>query len=373
MELEQFVLSEEQRQLQSAVRRLCEERSPEAEVRRVMDTDDGYDRDLWAQMAGQLGLHGLAVPEQYGGAGSGWQEMALVLEELGRALVPSPYLFSAGMATAALLASGDDGACADLLPAIAAGERVATVAITEDTGSWDLADVGLTARERDGGWVLDGHKALVPYGHVADLLLVAARTDDGVAVFAVEDTASVQRERQRPLDPTRPLARLTFDATAARLVGSVSTGASTLARTLQVGAVLLGAEQVGGAQRVLDMATGYANTRHQFGRPIGGLQAVKHKCADMLLRTESARSLAYYGAWAAGRDRDDFATVAHTVKAYCSDAYLFAAATNIQVHGGIGFTWEHPAHLYYKRAKSSEIMFGSPSVHLDALADCLGV
>ena len=368
MELEQFTVTEEQQALRDSVRRFLEQRSPEAEVRRVMATDEGYDAVLWRDLAA-LGVCGLAIPEEYGGSGAGWQETAVVVEELGRALLPSPFFPSAVLSVAALLA-GDDGARKEWLPSIADGSTIATLAVAEESGSWDLDAVALAARRDGDAWRLDGVKSLVPFGRAAQLLLVAARAGDGLGLFAVAgDADGLSLSAQRPLDPTSRFARLELSGVTARRVGDEA----AVRRALDVGAVLLGAEQVGGARRTLEIASGYARTRTQFGRPIGGFQAVKHKCADMLLRTESAASLAAYGAWVADRPGEDLSTVAPTVKSFCSEASLFCAATNIQVHGGIGFTWEHPAHLYFKRAKTSELLFGSPSQHLLRLADALGV
>jgi alkylation response protein AidB-like acyl-CoA dehydrogenase len=369
-----FAFSEEQEELRRSVRRFLEDKSPMTEVRRLMETTEGFDRAVWEQMADQLLLQALTVPEEYGGAGFGYVELTVVLEEMGSALLCAPYFATVGLGANALLCSRDEGAKKDLLPGIASGETIATLALTEDTGRWDLDGVTLTATEAGGSWTLDGHKMFVIDGHVADLVLVAARTAHGVSLFAVEGTAAgLTRTPLATMDQTRKQARLEFASTPARLVGEEGAAGPLLTRTLDLAAVALAAEQVGGAQRCLDLSVEYAKTRIQFGRPIGSFQAIKHKCADMLLEVESAKSAAYYAGWAAAEDSDELPVVASLAKSYCSEAYFHAAAENIQIHGGIGFTWEHDAHLYFKRAKSSELLLGDPSYHRELLAQRIGI
>ncbi|MDA8274018.1 MAG: acyl-CoA/acyl-ACP dehydrogenase [Actinomycetota bacterium] len=369
-----FAFSEEQEELRRSVRRFLEDRSPMTEVRRLMETEEGFDPAVWDQMGNQLGLQSLIVPESYGGAGFTFVELAVVLEETGGALLGGPLFPTVALATTALLACGDEAAKADLLPGIAAGETIATVALTEDSGRWDLDGVTLAAAPSGDGWTLDGHKMFVLDGHHADLVLVAARTAAGVSLFAVEGEASGLTRTSLPtMDQTRKQARLEFSSTPARLVGEDGAAGPVLGRMLDLAAVALAAEQVGGAQRCLDMSVDYAKTRIQFGRPIGSFQAIKHKCADMLLEVESAKSAAYYAAWAAAEDSDELPVVASLAKSYCSEAYFHAAAENIQIHGGIGFTWEHDAHLYFKRAKSSELLLGDPAYHRELLAQRIGM
>ncbi|MCU4187387.1 acyl-CoA/acyl-ACP dehydrogenase [Acidiferrimicrobium sp. IK] len=369
-----FAFSDEQEELRKAVRRFCEDKSPEAEVRRLMETTEGYDPAVWKQMGDQLGLQGLAIPEEYGGSGYSFVELVVVLEEMGRALLCSPYFSSVGLAANLLLASGDDGAKKEYLPGIAAGTTIATVALAEASGRWDEAGVTLQAAGSGAGWTLTGEKLYVLDGHTASLVLVAARSVAGVSVFAVDRAApGFTATPLSTMDQTRKQARLTFEGTPARLVGADGGGWAALAKMLDLAAVALAAEQVGGAQKVLEMAVEYAKVRVQFGRPIGSFQAIKHKCADMLLEVESAKSAAYYAGWAAGEDNDELPVVASLAKSYCSEAYFHTAAENIQVHGGIGFTWEHPAHLYFKRAKSSELLFGDPTYHRELLAQRIGI
>jgi alkylation response protein AidB-like acyl-CoA dehydrogenase len=369
-----FAFSDEQEELRAAVRRFLSEKSPETEVRRLMDTTEGYDPAVWSQMADQLGLQSLTIPEEFGGSGFTYVELLVVLEEMGAALLCAPFFSSVALAANALLSSGDDEAKKSYLPGIASGETIATLAITEDNGKWDFSGIECKAAQLGDGWVLDGHKMFVLDGHVANLIVVAARTDRGVTLFAVQgDAAGLTRTPLPTMDQTRKQARLEFAGTPAVLIGAEGGAEAGLAKTLDLAAVALAAEQVGGAQRVLDASVDYAKTRIQFGRPIGSFQAIKHKCADMLLEVESAKSAAYYAAWAAAEDSDELPVVASLAKSYCSEAYFHAAAENIQIHGGIGFTWEHPAHLYFKRAKSSELFLGDPSYHRELLAQRIGI
>ena len=368
-----FAFTEEQEQLRAAVRRFLTEKSPESEVRRLMETVSGYDVEVWRQAARQLGLTGLAIPEKFGGSGSGYVELTVVFEEMGAALLCAPFFATVALAANLLLSIDDEIAKADYLPGLACGDVIATVALAEPSGRWDEAGVSLAATGRAGAWTLTGEKLYVLDGAVAGLLLVVARTPAGVSVFAVDSGApGLTVQPLATMDQTRKQARVRLDATPARLLGSEGTGWPAVSRMLDLAAVALAAEQVGGAQRVLDMAVDYAKTRVQFGKPIGSFQAIKHKCADMFLEVESARSAAYYGCFTA-QDVDELPVAASLAKAYCSEAYLHAAGENIQIHGGIGFTWEHPAHLYFKRAKSSELLFGDPAYHRELLAQRIGI
>ena len=334
-----------------------------------METTAGYDPAVWSQMADQLGLQGLIIPERFGGAGYGFLELVIVLEEMGRALLCAPYFSTVAMGASLLMASGDEGARKDYLPGIADGSLIATVALAEASGRWDEAGVALEATGSGDSWALTGEKLFVLDGVIADVVLVAARTRGGVSVLAVEKgAAGLEAVSMSTLDQTRKQARLTFDATPARLVGQEGHGWPAISAMLDLAIVALAAEQAGGAQRVLEMAVEYARARVQFGRRIGSFQAVKHKCADMLLEVESARSAAYYAGQAAATGDDELPALASLAKSCCSEAYSRAAAENIQVHGGIGFTWEHPAHLYFRRAKSSELLFGDPAYHRELLA-----
>jgi alkylation response protein AidB-like acyl-CoA dehydrogenase len=368
-----FALTDDQRELRRTVRSFLESKSAEAEVRRVMATADGYEPAVWRQMADQLGLLGLAIPEEFGGQGFTFVELGIVMEELGRALWPGPYLASVVLAANALLHSGDDIARRHHLPGIASSRTIATLAVAEESGRWEVDGIRTRASSQAGSWTLNGVKLYVLDGHIADLLLVVARTDAGVSLFAVDEVDSVVRRPLSTLDQTRRQARIEFSNTPAALIGREGAARPILQRTLAFGSAALAAEQVGGAQRCLDMAVHYAKVRRQFGKPIGTFQAIRHKCADVLLDVECARGAAYYALQAATRLADELPAAAALAKAFCSDAFTRAAVTNIQIHGGIGFTWEHPAHLYFKRAKSSGHLLGDAAFHRGLLADRIGL
>ena len=369
-----FAFTEEQEELRKTVRSFLESKSPETAVREQMETEAGYDAAVWSQMGEQMGLQGLAIPEEFGGSGYGFVELGIVLEEMGRALLCAPYFSTVVLAANTLIHSGDDAAKAAYLPGIASGETIATVAFTEPSGKWDESGITLEASGSGSDFTLTGTKSFVLDGHTASLIIVAARTAAGVSLFAVEgDAAGLTRTALSTMDQTRKQAKLEFAGTPATLIGTEGEGWAVLSRVLDLAAVGLAAEQVGGAQKVLEMAVEYAKVRVQFGRPIGSFQAIKHKCADMLLEVESAKSAAYYAGWCASELNDELPSVASLAKSYCSEAYFHTTAENIQIHGGIGFTWEHPAHLYFKRAKSSELLFGDPTYHRELLAQRIGI
>jgi alkylation response protein AidB-like acyl-CoA dehydrogenase len=374
-----FAFSEEQEQLREAVRKFLEAKSPESEVRRLMETTEGYDPAVWKQMANELGLQSLHIPEAYGGQGFTFVELGIVLEEQGRALLCAPYFSTVVLAANAILNAGSADEKSALLPGIASGESIATLAFTEPNGKWDADGITMEATESGGGYTLNGTKMFVLDGHTADLIVVVARTagskgEDGISFFTVAgDASGLTRTPLATMDQTRKQAKLEFSDVSAAKLGETGAGWAALSKTLDQAAVGLSNEMVGGAQFVLEESVQYAKDRVQFGRPIGSFQAIKHKCADMLLEVESAKSAAYYSAWAAAEDNDELPVVASLAKAYCSDAYFHAAAENIQIHGGIGFTWEHNAHLYFKRAKSSEILLGDATYHRELLAQRIGI
>jgi alkylation response protein AidB-like acyl-CoA dehydrogenase len=369
--------SQEHDDLRQVVREFLRQRSPSGEVRRLIEAGEGRDPEVWAMLTGQLGLSGIAVPACYGGAGYGPVELGLVAEEMGRALLVAPYFSTVVLAGQALAASGDEGAMARWLPGIADGSLTAALAIAEESGSWDLSDITVAAEpaEADGdGWTVNGTKLYVVDGHTADLLLVVARTPDGHGVFAVEgDASGVDRTRLDALDLTRPLASVALrDARAVR-VGAGRDTAEWLSEVTDLVLAALAAEQLGGAARCLELSVEYAKVRHQFGRPIGSFQAVKHKCAAVFLEVESGRS-AVAEASAALAARDPDASLAAAVAyVHCSAAFTHAAKECIQVHGGIGYTWEHDAHLYLRRAKSSELFLGPPARQRARLAALAGI
>jgi alkylation response protein AidB-like acyl-CoA dehydrogenase len=361
-------------ELRSSARAYLGDRVPMSVVRAVCESATGHPEDIWREIA-DLGWLGLGVPEQYGGAGAGMPAMTAVLEEMGYALFPGPYFPTVVLASSSILSSGDTDACTAILPRIVSGDAVVTLAFVEDSGSWDITGARCEATpSASGGYLLTGRKSFVLDGCIADVLLVTARTAQGISLFAVEaGAAGMTREPLQTLDLTRRQARVTCDRTPARLIGGEGEAASYLRVPLLLALVGLAAEQVGGAQACLDRSVRYAKDRYQFGRPIGSFQAVKHRCADMLVAVESARSAASCATRAAAAAADDLATVAHLAKAFCSDAFSEVAASNIQVHGGLGFTWEHDAHLYFRRAKSSEHLLGDPNHHREALIRTLGI
>ena len=375
----QFTFTDEQEELRRTMRRFCDDKSPATEVRRLMETSEGYDEAVWKQMSHELGLAGLHIPEEYGGQGFSFVELGIVLEEMGRALLCSPFFASVCLAANAILNAGAEAQKKALLPGIASGEAIATLALAEPSGRWDADGIATVAEPDGDSYRLTGTKRFVIDGNTASLIVVAARLpgttgEDGVGLFAVQgDADGLQREALEPLDPTRKQASLKLDGVSAAAFGTPGKDWPALRKTLDQIAVCISAENVGGGQRCLDMAVQYAKDRVQFGRPIGQFQAIKHKCADMLLQIESARTAAYYAMWVAAKDDPELETVAPLAKAYSSDAYFFAASENIQIHGGIGFTWEHDAHLYFKRGKSSSLLFGDPVYHRELLARRLGI
>jgi alkylation response protein AidB-like acyl-CoA dehydrogenase len=339
-----------------------------------MQTADGLDRAVWDRMAGELGLHGLAIPEEFGGSGFGVVEQLVVAEETGRALLVAPYLGSVGLAANALVAAGDAGAAKDLLPGIADGSRIAALAVTEDDGAWDVTASTVRARPTADGYALTGHKNFVLDGAAADLFVVSAWSDAGLSLFAVESTAAgLDRQVLATLDRTRKQVRLRLDAVAGRLVGDAGGAAPVLAHTVDLGLTLLSAELVGSSQAVLDMTVGYAGTRTQFGRRIGSFQAVKHRLADMLVQVESARVAVHEAVRVAAEAPAELPLAAAMAKAVASDAAVFCATEAIQLHGGIGFTFEHDAHLYYRRAHSSALLFGDADHQKERIAALLTI
>jgi alkylation response protein AidB-like acyl-CoA dehydrogenase len=369
-----FGFSEEQEELRRMVKRFLDEKSPESEVRRLMATTEGYDPAVWGQMASELALQGLGIEEKYGGQGYGPVELYVVFEEMGANLFCGPYFSSVALGANTVALVGTDEDKAAYLPGIASGETIATLALTDDGGDWNLASTSTTASPDGDGWAVDGIRSYVTDGNVASVLFVPAMTAKGLSLFAIDgDAPGVSRENLATMDQTRKQSRIVLRHAPARLVGVEGGALEGLTTTLQIAEAALAAEQVGGAQRVLNNAVEYAKNRVQFGRPIGSFQAIKHKCADMLLDVESAKSAAYYAAWAAQERNDELPIAASLAKSFCSEAYFHCAAENIQIHGGIGFTWEHHAHLYFKRAKSSELFLGDPAYHRELLAQLLGI
>ncbi|WAH96314.1 acyl-CoA dehydrogenase family protein [Arthrobacter sp. MMS18-M83] len=368
------VFSEEQTELRQTVRRFCEEKFPEAVVRRVMETDEGFDAAAWQQMAQQLGLQSLAIPEEFGGAGFSLAEQGIVMEELGRSLGPTPFLSTVVLAANLLIAVDDAPAKEEILAAIAAGESRAAVAFLELSQNWDEDGIQASAERGADGWALSGTKTNVIDGHTADLLLVLARTSKGISVFRVDPRAAgVRATAVETLDLTRKQAIVVLDNAPAELIGSEGAGWEALEQMLLAASVALASENVGGALKLLELSAEYARTREQFGKVIGSYQAIKQKLADVLLDVELARAAAHRVARAASEHDPALPQEAAMAHALTADTFVKAAYEAIQVHGGIGFTWEHPAHLYFRRAKSNELLFGTPDHQREVAARHLGL
>jgi alkylation response protein AidB-like acyl-CoA dehydrogenase len=377
-----FAFTEEQEELRSTARSFLAEHSGSEQVRQAMESELGYDPQVWKQIASELGWTSVTIPEEYGGLGLSYVELIALMEVMGESLLCAPFFSSVCLAANALLVGGSDSQKKEHLPGIAEGQTRATVAFTEAGGDWGAAGIESVARRDGGDFLLSGKKSFVLDGHCADLVVVATRAqgtggEDGISLFVVPGDASGLERRALPtLDQTRRLAELELRdvrVPAAARLGEEGAGWTTLARTLDLACVALSAEQVGGAQRCLDMSVEYAKERVQFGRPIGSFQAIKHKCADMMVEVESARSASYYAGCVAAEDSEELPLVASLAKAYCSDAYFQCAADAIQIHGGVGFTWEYDVHLYFKRAKSTETFLGDATYHRERLAQKIGL
>jgi alkylation response protein AidB-like acyl-CoA dehydrogenase len=372
-----LAFSEEQEELRAQARAFLADHSSAEQVRAAMASELGYDAEVWKRISAELGWPAVVVPEEYGGLGLGHVELVALMEVMGEALLCSPFFSSVCLGGTALLLAGSEEQKREHLPGIAEGETRVTLALTEPSGRWGPAGVEALARREGNGYVLSGSKRFVPDGHAADLLVVAARRegsrgDDGLSLFLVPgDAPGVERRALPTMDQTRRQAQVELREVrlpASTLLGEEGAAAPALARTLDLATVGLAAEQVGGAQRCLDLAVAYAKQRVQFGRPIGSFQAIKHKCADMMTRVETARSAAYYAGCVAAEGSEKLPLAASLAKATCSDAYFRCAADCLQIFGGVGFTWEYEPHLYFKRAKSSETLLGDASFHRERLA-----
>jgi alkylation response protein AidB-like acyl-CoA dehydrogenase len=369
----QFSFTSEQEEFRTVLRRFLGEKSPPTVVRRLMETEAGWERESWRELNQLLGLTGVHIPEAYGGQGFGPVELGIVLEEMGRALLCAPYFASVALAATAIMNAGTEAQKRALLPPIVLGESIATFAFTEPNARWDATGVDTIATPAGGGFRLDGVKSFVLDGRTADLIVVLARRlgstgDDGLSFFTVPgDAPGLARRPLKVLDPTRKQARLEFRAVEADLLGEEGGGAVPFAKTLTQAAVCLANEMIGGAERLRQSALDYANLRVQFGRTIASFQSMKHKQADMLVDVELAKSAAYYAAAAAAEDDAELPALASLAKACASDAYMQTAIHTIQIHGGIGFTWDNDTHLWFKRAKSSEVFLGDPTYHREKM------
>jgi len=358
-DLVEFSFSEDQDELRRAARRFLAVASSEERVRSVMETEQGYDSATWEQLSEELAWTALTIPEEYGGLGMSYLDLHPLMEEMGRSLLCSPFFST-----------------------ICLGATTATLAYAEKNNRMDAEGVEATYSRNGTGYILRGGKSYVVDGHTAALLVIAARTEnskgsEGVSLFLVPgDTEGLRRTWLPTMDQTRRLASIELSDVVVphdALLGEEGRGWALCERTLDLARIALAAEQVGAAEMCLDMAVEYAKVRKQFGRPIGSFQAIKHKCADMLMMVESARSAAFYASAVAGQGEADLEEAASSAKAFCSDTFFHCAAENIQIHGGIGFTWEHPAHMYFKRAKATETLFGDPSFHRERFARRMGL
>jgi alkylation response protein AidB-like acyl-CoA dehydrogenase len=364
----------DQEELRGIVARFLTEVSGEEDVRRHAALPAGFDPGVWRRLTGELGVAGIAVPERHGGAGSTFGDLAVVLQEAGRRLLCAPLLPSAVLGTAALLAAADEAACERYLPGIADGSTVATLAGTG--GPHAAGDVrGHRAGDGDAaGWRLSGAVDFVLHGACADVVLVPADTAGGPTLFAVDgDAEGLSRTPRTVLDATRPQALLRFADVPARAVGAPGAGAVVTERAHDVGRAALAAEQVGATEHALRACVAFVAQRHQFGRPIGSFQAIKHRLADLLVELEGARSVAGYAAACVDAAPAELPLAAAVAQVACGDALELAAREYVQLHGGVGFTWEHPAHLYVRRARGDAVLFGTVAGHRSRVADLIGL
>jgi len=372
----QFAHSEEQQLIRDSARSLLAERAGSAQLRRALDQPGGYDAQLWRTM-GELGWTGLAIPQAYGGAGLGWVELCILQEEQGRCLVASPFFSTCALAAPLIAGCGDEAQRGSLLRRIAAGETRVGCALIGTDGRPPCDGVTVVLESRGGDLRLSGVGDFVIHGDAADLLLVLARAPGsqgagGISVAVIPAaTAGVTVHPHLMLDLTRPMSRVEFAGVAVgrdQLLGEPGAAGSAVEEALELARIALASEALGGAERVLEMTTAYAKERVQFGRPIGSFQAIKHRLADMMIAVEAAKSAAWYAACVADERREELAEAAAIAKSYCCDAFFDCAANAIQLHGGIGFTWEHDAHLYLKRARATATLLGSPAWQRERLA-----
>ena len=370
-----FSFSEEQTEFRSMLRRFLEARSPASEVRRAVETETGYDAEVWREMAEELGVAAIHIPEAYGGAGFGVSELAIAAEETGRALLPSPFFGSSVLAATAIAEAGDEGQKQALLPGLAGGGTVAALAAAEPGAGWRADAFAMAATPDNGAWRLTGRKSHVLDGMAADLAIAAARLPDGrLGLFSLPaDAPGLARRALQVMDPTRRMAAFEFENAPAELLGGPDAGGPAWERTLDIAAICLAGEMVGGAERLREDALEYVSMRMQFGRPIASFQVTKHKAADMLLEVELARAAACYAAAAADggdgeeADGESLSALASLAKAAASEAYMQTAIHAVQMHGGIGFTHDNDTQLWFKRAKSSEVFLGGADEHRERM------
>lgn len=367
--------TDEQEQFRDIVARFCRDRSPTTKVRALMATDTGYDAEDWQLLCQEIGLVGIHIAEEKGGAGFGPVELGIVMEEFGRSLMCAPYFASAVLCATAIAQTGTEAQCNAFIPNLVDGTQIGALAISETDGKFSPDNVQTTAIASSDGYLLNGNKRFVVDGQNADLIVTLAASDSGPALFAVDaKAAGVDSRTMASMDPTRKLAEIGFADTPAQRLGDGAT--LNLTALLDTALIALANEMVGGAQALLESAIEYTKLRVQFGRTIGSFQAIKHRLADLLIEVELARSAAYRAAQVlaeAPAGAESVSEMASLAKASASDAYLQAAITCIQLHGGIGFTWENDTHLWFKRAKSSEVFLGTPNEHRERMLQAMGV
>jgi alkylation response protein AidB-like acyl-CoA dehydrogenase len=371
-----FGFSEEQEMLRDAAKRFLADNCSTKFVRQMMAHETAHDNEFWQKLIGQ-GWPGLLIPEQYGGANGTFLDMTVIVEEMGKALVPGPFFATALMGVPALIEGGSDAVKKEFLPKIAEGKLIATLALAEAPGRFDAGGIELKANKKGSGYVLNGEKFFVPDAHAADAIIVATRTggagESGITLLCVPaKEKGITVTQLKTVDMTRRMCHVEFDNVQADTVlGAADDGWKVLRRVLDIATAALSAEMVGTAQKALDIAVDYAKTRVQFGKPIGSFQAVKHKCVDMMVAVENSRSLTYYACWTVDERVTEAATAVPMAKAYASDMAKNVTSEAIQVHGGIGFTWEHDMHLYHRRALAGEANLGNAPVHREVVAKSL--
>ena len=375
-----FGFSEDQELLRDASRKFLDAECPTTFVRKMMEDDSAHATELWKKAA-ELGWMGILIPEEHGGIGGSFLDLVVVMEEMGKSLMPGPFFATVLLGSTAIIAGGSDEQKASILPKVSAGELLMTLAQAEKSGRYDAGGIHMEATAKDGDFTLSGEKLFVPDAHVADHIVVAARTsangspEQGITLFLVDaKSPGVEITQLKTVDMTRRQCHVAFTdvgVASSHVIGEVDKGWPILKRVLDQATAGLCTEMVGTGQQALDMAVEYAKERVQFGKPIGSFQAVKHKCVDMMVQVENARSLTYYAAWTVDENVDEADQAVPMAKAYCSDMCKTVTSEAIQVHGGIGFTWEHDMHLFYRRGLASEAAFGSAPTHREVVAQTL--
>ncbi|MBD3646818.1 MAG: acyl-CoA/acyl-ACP dehydrogenase [Pseudomonadales bacterium] len=359
----QFAFTDEQEQFRDIVARFCRDKSPTTAVRKLTETDQGFDPGIWRQLCQEIGVTGIHIPEDRGGAGFSPVELGIVMEEFGRSLIPVPYFSCAVLACTAVSEISENQIRESLLSQMASGDKLGTLVLEEERGT---PLTGIECKETDGEWALSGISSHVLDGHLADFILVIGKTAAGQSLFMVEANASgLSAEPLHTMDRTRRQARMTFENVSAEKLCDLDE--SQMDRIYNTALVSLANEMVGGAQALLDETLEYTKLRYQFGRSIASFQAIKHRMADLLVDVELARTAAYQAAQSLAENDEDAASNASLAKFVAAETYIKSALEAIQLHGGVGFTWENDTHLWFRRAKSSEVLLGSPAFNSERM------